>query len=97
SGITLISPSLANQVAEGVARLLTTELQNRVALKQRIKDLYGMRSGLSHGGQKAILEADLADLRSIVKELIFQMIARKDEFSTHEALLKWLDERRLAG
>ena len=97
SGSTLISPSLANQVAEGTARLLTTELKNRVALKERVKSLYGTRSGVSHGGEKAILESDLADLGSIAKELIFQMIERKDEFPTHKALLNWLDERRLAG
>jgi len=97
SGAALISPSLANQVAEGAARLLTTELENRKALTKRIQSLYGMRSGVSHGGQKAILETDLADLRNIAKELIFQMIERKDKFLTHKALLKWLDERRLAG
>jgi len=97
SGTTLISPSLANQVAEGTARLLTAELKNRVALKERVKSLYGTRSGVSHGGEKAILESDLADLGSIAKELIFQMIERKDEFPTHKTLLKWLDERRLAG
>ncbi len=97
SGTTLISPSLANLVAEGTARLLTAELKNRMALKERLKSLYGARSGVSHGGEKAILESDLADLRSIAKELIFQMIERKDEFPTHKALLKWLDERRLAG
>ncbi len=97
SGAALISPSLANQVAEGAARLLTTELENRKALKKRIQSLYGIRSGVSHGGQKAILETDLEDLRNIAKELIFQMIERKDEFPTHKALLKWLDERRLAG
>lgn len=88
SGAALISPSLANQVAEGAARLLTTELENRNALKKRIQSMYGMRSGVSHGGQKAILETDLADLRSHAKELIFQMIERKDEFPTQKALLK---------
>lgn len=97
SGAILIGPSLANQVAEGAARLLTAELKDRMALKNRLHGLYGMRSGVSHGGQKAILESDLADLRSIAKELIFQMIKRKDEFLTHKALLEWLDERRLAG
>src|SRR6266571_2474655 len=77
-------------IAVGTARLLTEELINRVALKERVKNLYGARSGVSHGGEKAILESDLADLRSIAKELIFQMIERKDEFPTHRALLKWL-------
>ena len=62
SGMALISPSLANQVAEGVARLLTTELEDRIALKKRVHALYGMRSGASHGGQKAIQETDVLDL-----------------------------------
>jgi hypothetical protein len=97
SGQAFINPSLADQVADGVARLLTTKLENRKALKQRIKDLYGMRSGVSHGGAKTILETNLTDLRNIAKELIFQMIERKDEFRTHQEFLNWLDERRLAG
>ncbi|HYU76842.1 MAG TPA: hypothetical protein VEL31_29595 [Ktedonobacteraceae bacterium] len=97
SGATFIGPSLANQVAEGVARLLAIELEDRKALKKRIQKLYGVRSGTSHGGQKTILETELADLRSIAKQLIFQMIQRKDEFPTHKALLDWLDEQRLVG
>lgn len=97
SGQAFISPSLAEQVADRVARLLTIKLENRKALKQRVKDLYGMRSGVSHGGAKIILETDLTDLRNIAKELIFQMIERKDEFQTHLEFLNWLDERSLAG
>lgn len=97
SGQAFISPSLAEQVADSVARLLTTKLENRKALKQRVKDLYGMRSGVSHGGAKTILETNLTDLRNIAKELIFQMIERKDEFRTHQEFLNWIDERRLAG
>jgi hypothetical protein len=97
SGQGIIGPSIAEQVADGVARLLTTDLKNRNAQKQRIKDLYGMRSGVSHGGAKVILEADLKYLRNIAKELIFQMIELKDKYTTHEAFLKWLDERKLTG
>jgi hypothetical protein len=84
SGPDFINPSISDQVADGVARLLTT-------------DLYGMRSGVSHGGAKVILEADLKDLRNIAKELIIQMIEWKDKYTTHEKLLKELDLRRLAG
>src|SRR5579875_600131 len=97
SGQAFISPFLAEQVADGVARLLTTRLENRKALKQRVKDLYGMRSGVSHGGAKIILETNLTDLRNIAKELIFQMIEQKDEFQTHQKFLNWLDERSLVG
>lgn len=97
SGMALISPSLANQVAEGVARLLAAELEDRIALKKRVHTLYGMRSGTSHGGQKTIQETDLLDLRSIALALIAQMIQRKNEFPNHEALLRMLEEQRLRG
>ncbi len=56
-----------------------------------------MRSGVSHGGAKIILETNLTDLRNIAKELIFQMIEQKDEFQTHQKFLNWLDERSLVG
>ena len=42
-----------------------------------------------------IVETNLTDLRNIAKELIFQMIERKDEFQTHQEFLSWLDDRRL--
>jgi len=56
-----------------------------------------MRSGISHGGKKAVLEQDLVELRAIVKEIIFQMIERKDKFSSQKHFASWLIERRLVG
>jgi hypothetical protein len=88
---------ITNTVAVGAAHLLATQLETRKVLKKILQDLYGMRSGVSHGGQKTILEQNLADLRAIAKELIFQMIKRKDEFPTQKSFTAWLEERQLLG
>lgn len=88
---------ITNAVAVGTAHLLAIELDARRDIKRKLQDLYGMRSGVSHGGQKAILEQNLVELRAIAKALIFQLITRKDEFLTKKAFAYWLEERQLVG
>ncbi len=89
--------SITNAVAVGAAHLLAKRLETRKVLKKKLHDLYGMRSGVSHGGQKAVLEQHLIELRAIAKELISQMIERKDEFPTQKSFASWLEERQLLG
>ena len=45
---------IANSVAEGVALLLSSDLEPRKRLKKTMKEYYGMRSGVSHGGKKQL-------------------------------------------
>lgn len=70
-------------------------MESRRRLKKRVKELYRLRSGVSHGGYKAVLETDLRELTSIARLLTVKMIEHKDEFPTQKALLGWIEERKL--
>jgi hypothetical protein len=86
---------IGTAIAEGVAILVTDGIENRRRVKQKIKDYYRMRSGISHGGRKAILESDLAVLERITQIVTEQMINRRSEFLTRQALLDWIEEQKL--
>ncbi len=70
---------IGTAIAEGIAILLADNLEERKRLKKRVKDLYSKRSGVSHGGEKAVLESDLVTLRDIAKRLIHKVITLRDK------------------
>jgi hypothetical protein len=84
-------------IAEGVAILTAAGLAERKQRKNRVKAFYGMRSKLTHEGHGQILSSDLAELTEIARDLTVQMIRRKDQFPTQEALRNWIDDQKLTG
>jgi len=84
-------------IAEGIAILTATGLEQRKQRKARIKEFYGMRSRLTHEGHGTVLANDLYELTGIALSLTVQLIRRKDEFATQEQLRGWLDDERLRG
>jgi hypothetical protein len=88
---------IAATIAEGVAILTATGLEERKHCKKRIKDFYSKRSTLTHEGSGKILSSDLKQLADIARELTVQMIRRKDEFPTQQALRNWIDDQKLSG
>ncbi|MBE7549350.1 MAG: hypothetical protein HS127_20230 [Planctomycetia bacterium] len=87
---------IGTAIAEGVVILITTGVENRIALKKEIQKLYGLRSAVSHGGKKEILESDVKELNKIVRRLIMNMIRRIDEFKSQKELLSWIEEQKLS-
>jgi hypothetical protein len=87
---------IANAIAEGVAFVLGDDLRKRLHLKKRMKQLYGQRSGLSHGGSKEILESDLSHLQDIVGKLLVWAIRQVDKFKSHAELFDWIEEQKLS-
>lgn len=103
---TLLTPRdndpISTAIAEGIAILLITSSDNRddmikrrMDIKSRVKELYGKRSGISHGGSKQIFESEVRELRMIAKILIIEMIRRKDEFRSQKELLSWIEKQKL--
>lgn len=86
---------VGSAIAEGVAILVAAGLEDRKRLKKKIETIYRMRSEVSHGGRKAILERDLVELRGIARKLTMSMIERKDEFPTQQSLLDWIEDQKL--
>jgi hypothetical protein len=87
---------VANAIAEGVALVLGDNLERRRHLKKRMKELYGQRSGLSHGGQKEILETDLLHLQDAAEKLLVWAIKQVDNFKSHQELFDWIETQKLS-
>ncbi len=88
---------LTDSLAEGVAVALFQSVEERKRMKKRIKELYGLRSGVSHGGAKPILDVDRDELMDIAARFTAYMIGRLDDFRHRgrRAFPDWWEEQRL--
>jgi hypothetical protein len=95
---TLLAPvqgeSISAAVADGCAFILADSLEKRLKLSQRVKALYGARSGLSHGGKTGILDLDLREIEFIAWHLLCWMVERVSMFSSRDSLRAWLDSQK---
>jgi hypothetical protein len=87
---------VANSIAEGVAFTLGTNFDERKDLKEKVKDFYDKRSRVSHGGKKAILDAELTELIKLVGEILAKMISAKNNYRTQKDLFDWIEIQRLS-
>jgi hypothetical protein len=71
----LCGSPIGTALAEGVALLLDDTLDARRALKKRMKELYGKRSAVSHGGGKAILDVEYAEMEQAAGALLVTLIS----------------------
>jgi hypothetical protein len=83
-------------IAESIAIIGGKDLASRKLLKKKVKGLYRLRSRISHGGKKAILDADLAALRQITAGLTMTMIQKRNDFETITAFLEWIEDQKLS-
>jgi hypothetical protein len=56
-----------------------------------------LRSAISHGGEKAVLDAELKQLRQLAIALMMRMIQRSDEFGSRKDLLDSIEWKKLGG
>ena len=84
-------------ISEGVAILLKDDAIQRKSLMKRVKQFYGLRSKLSHGHSKEILDADIRLLLNIVGSLIMILIEERDHFASKEDLINWIEYKKLGG
>lgn len=87
---------ISNAVAEGVAILIGQNTEERRRIKKTVKDLYGRRSAVSHGGKTAITDSELRELTIIAGELTRTLIARMKNFASRDSLLDWVEEQKLS-
>jgi|GEM_PF-1306986 len=83
-------------IAESIAIIGGKDLESRKHLKKKVKGLYRLRSRVSHGGKKAILDADLAELRQIAAGLTMTMIQKRNDFESISAFLEWIEDQKLS-
>jgi hypothetical protein len=87
---------ISNSIAEGVALVLGKDLIERKHLKKRVKDLYSLRSKISHGKHKTVLDQDMIDLQGIAMSLLIKMTEWRKDFFSLSDLMNWLEERKLS-
>jgi hypothetical protein len=88
--------SVTNAVADGVAFTLGTDLADRKATKKLVKDLYEVRSRITHGGEVLLTQQNLSQLRYITFMSIQVAIRSLTVFSGKDDLLDWIETRRLS-
>jgi hypothetical protein len=86
---------IGTAIAEGIALLLETDLNARKRMKKTVQNLYRLRSGVSHGGEKAVSDADLQELREISKRLVARMIQLADHTTSQKDLLQRIEDLKL--
>jgi hypothetical protein len=87
---------IGTAVAEGVAIIVTRSLEDRKRIKKKIKDLYSLRSAVSHGGRTSVLQQDVNDLEQIAGQVTMLLVDRLDEFTSKKDLLEWIENQKLA-
>jgi len=86
---------MMDAVGYGVAFLLGTNLDHRLDLMARYKDIYGKRSRASHHGHRDVDQVDLVELRYLTLETIQKAIKNLNKWKEHEQLLEWIRRRKL--
>ena len=85
---------IGTAIAEGCAFLLSKDIQSRKRVKRKIKELYGFRSGVSHGGKKAISDADLIELRAYWMAILSKLSDRVGEWNSQKDFLDWIEDQK---
>ena len=86
---------ISNTIAEGTALWIGDNLEERKRIKQRIKQLYGVRSDVTHGSSKSIAERDIAHLRILTRRVVSTMIQRRSELNERADIGVWIEEKKL--
>lgn len=86
---------ITNAIAEGIAIILGSTLDDRKKIKKLVKDLYGKRSAVSHGGKKEILVTDIGKLIQICGDLLLWLIENENGFTSQQDILNWIEEKKL--
>lgn len=82
-------------IGEGLALLLADKFEDRMKIKARFKELYRVRSGVSHGGKKNISDSDIFYLINLAYSLLIYLCKRSSEFKDHESLRTYIEKLKL--
>lgn len=87
--------SIGGTVAESVAFLLSDNLDGRKQLLSIVRDYYGKRSGVAHGGNKTIADQELFTLIYIVFTTIKAVIDKSTKMKSQKELMNFIEEIKL--
>ena len=88
--------SIGGTVAESVAFLMSDNREGRKNIISLVREYYGKRSGVAHGGKKSISDTDLYTLINIVGTTIKVSIEKLSEFDSQKQLMGWIEDMKLS-
>lgn len=95
----IITPSISYQISNNAAFLLIDTgkenyIENRKQIMRKIKTLYGLRSGIVHGGKTSIELQEVNSIKEILIELVFKILTlyKEKRIITYEALSDYIND-----
>ena len=83
--------SITGTVAESTAFVLTDKPDGRRRIAKSIREFYGKRSAVAHGGKKPISESDVALLTQFVCATILTILNNLPHLRSQAELMAWID------
>jgi hypothetical protein len=92
----LVSPSVANQICEFAAFIVGSDYETRSKVENDIKELYGIRSAIVHGGSKVVKTQDIYKAGVLIKALIVSLTTKQDfrSLTSIGQLQQWVKSKR---
>lgn len=88
--------SIGGTVAESVAFLMSDNLEGRKKVISIVRDYYGKRSGVAHGGKKSISDIDRFTLVNIAGTSIMKAIQKLSDFTSQKQFMNWIEDQKLS-
>ncbi|XDD52974.1 hypothetical protein AB3N62_10820 [Leptospira sp. WS4.C2] len=95
---TLVSPSIASNIADGIAFVLGKNKESRLFISKRVSALYGVRSAIAHGGNKIVTDEDLNEASYISLGTIRAFLSNKKlmEIKDSEQLNEYIKSKKFS-
>ncbi|MBX3018781.1 MAG: hypothetical protein KF767_12890 [Bdellovibrionaceae bacterium] len=87
--------SIAATIASGCALVLCNKIDDRIKMKTLVKKLYGLRSSISHHGERTVLKQEINELSVISWQLICFAIQDKARFKDKKEFNLWVEKLEL--
>ncbi|WP_433948133.1 hypothetical protein [Bacillus tropicus] len=87
----MVSPSITYQISEFAAFIISDELKGRLEVEKMVKNLYGKRSAIAHGGSSDVNETELFEAMYLNKMIITSLLTNEAlrDIKTIEQLGEW--------
>jgi hypothetical protein len=99
---TFFSPSkdsglpISNTISESIALLVFSDLEQRKNLRSQIKELYNLRSRITHGSQIQVSVEDIGNLRNIAYWTVKYIFENFNKYKTLDDIRNHVDDLRMS-
>lgn len=95
----MINPSISYQLSESLAFILSDDYQERITIMKDVKDLYGKRSAIAHGGHSSVDENDIFKINAIAVSAVWAFLNNQEMtgFKSMKEFQDWLLIKKFSG